>query len=191
MRFNVISKLVMLIVIIFFTISTTSAQNGPYIRFSLGVGLDSEFQTLKANMFGYGVKNHAIGWGFKDKYAVFFHDFGADSKIDIGEKYHYIKLDAYGLGFSYRTPKNINFHFSGGYSTLHFSDSYKKQGDFIEEGYAISLGVDKKWVLTKRFDVGIGPVFSFHKFPKYTFTNIGICIWIDFNFFKQNSFQKK
>jgi hypothetical protein len=82
--------------------------------------------------------------------------------------------------------KNINFHVSGAYGTVHFSDSWKKQGDFIEDGYAVALGLDKKWVLSKRFDIGAGPHTFLLKTTKYTFTNFSINFWLDFYLFPQH-----
>ena len=178
-------KLVFILCIIFFSTTNVEAQKGPFLRFSLGPGVMKEYNTINEIGLTIITKNHAIGWGFKNKYAVSFNDFGAFIRKDIGEEYQYINLDAYGLELAYRTQSNINFHVSGGYGTVHFSDSWKKQGDFIEDGYAVSFGIDKKWVLSERFDLGVGPHTFFLKTNNYTFTNFSINFWLDFYLFPQ------
>lgn len=184
-KVTIYNKLLWLACFILLSITYVEAQKGPFLRFSLGPGLMKEYSTINESGFTYVTKNHAIGWGFKDKYAVSVSEFGAFIRKDIGEEYQYINLDAYGLGFAYRTRSNINFHVSGAYGTVHFSDSWKKQGDFIEDGFAAAFGVDKKWVLSGRFDLGAGPLVSFFKTNNYTFTNLSVNFWLDFYLFKQ------
>ena len=180
------NKLLLLICFILLLTTYAEAQKGPFLRFSLGPGFMKEYSTINESGFTIATKNHAIGWGFKDKYAVSFSEFGAFIKKDIGEEYQYINLDAYGLGIAYRTQSNINFHISGAYGTVHFSDSWKKQGDLIEDdGYAIALGIDKKWLLSKRIDLGVGPHTFFLKTKNHTFTNFGLNFWLDFYLFPQ------
>lgn len=162
-----------------------SAQTGPFLRISLGPGRMKEYRTIDESGFTMVTKNHALGWGFEDKYAVHYSEFGAFIRKDMGKKYQYINLDAYGLGLAYRTPGNINFHLSGAFGTVHFSDSWKKQGDFIEDGYAIAFGLDKRWLLSKRIDLGIGPHTFFLKTENYTFTNFSLNFWLDFYLFPQ------
>lgn len=162
-----------------------NAQEGPFLRISLGPGILTEYTSINESGFTYVAKNHAIGWGFNDKYAVYFSEFGAFTKKDIGEEYQFINLDAYGLGLAYNLENNISFHASGGYGTVHFSDSWKKQGNFMEDGYAIALGVNKKWGLTKRIDLGVGPLISYFKTENYTFTNFSVNFWLDIFLFKQ------
>jgi len=178
-------KLTFLVSIFLFLTTNIKAQNGPFLRFSLGPGFLTEYSTINGSGFTYTAKNHAIGWGFNDKYAVYYSEFGAFTRKDIGEEYRFINLDAYGLGLSYNLESNISFHASGAYGTVHFSDSWKKQGDFIQDGYAIAFGVDKKWGLAKRIDLGVGPLISYFKTENYTFTNFSVNFWLDIFLFKQ------
>jgi hypothetical protein len=178
-------KFVLLSFFVSLSITYVNAQTGPFLRFSLGPGFTNEYSTINDLGFIIAAKNHAAGWGFKDKYAVYYSEFGAFIRKDIGEKYQFINLDAYGLGFAYRTQSNINYYISGAYGTVHFSDNWKKQGDKIENGYALAFGVDKKWVLSKRFDLGVGPLMSFFKTNNYIFTNLSVNFWLDFYLFKQ------
>jgi len=166
-------------------ITNVNAQEGPFLRISLGPGILTEYNSINESGFTYAAKNHAIGWGFNDKYAVYFSEFGASTKIDLGEEYQFLNLDAYGLGLAYNLENNISFHAQGGYGTVHFSDSWKKQGNFMEDGFAIALGVNKKWELTKRIDLGVGPLISYFKTENYTFTNFSVNFWLDIFLFKQ------
>jgi len=180
-----IQKMLFLNCIAVFTSFNMLAQKGPFVRLSLGAGVMKEYSLINEAGFAMVTKNHAIGWGFQDKYAVSFSEFGAFIRKDIGMDYQYINLDAYGLGLAYRTPNNINFHISGAYGTVHFSDNWKKQGDFIEDGYALSLGIDKKWLLTDRIDLGVGPHMFFLTTENHTFSNFSINFWLDFHLFLQ------
>lgn len=178
-------KILLLTCFLTIIVAKANAQEGPFLRFSLGPGFLTEYSSINASGFTYAAKNHAIGWGFNDKYAVYYSEFGASTKIDIGEEYQFLNLDAYGLGLSCNLENNISFHASGAYGTVHFSDSWKKQGDFMEDGYAIALGANKKWGLTKRIDLGVGPLISYFKTENYTFTNFSINFWLDIFLLKQ------
>jgi hypothetical protein len=178
-------KIFYIFCLIFISSINIMAQKGPFLRFSLGPGIMKEYSTINESGFTIVTKNHSIGWGFEDKYAVSFSEFGAFIRKDIGEKYQYINLDAYGIGLAYRTPGNINFHLSGAYGTVHFSDSWNKQGDYMEDGYAVGFGIDKKWLISKRIDLGVGPHTFFLQTNNYTFTNFSLNFWLDFYLFPQ------
>ena len=91
-------KLIALLIGIFLQTVNVEAQNGPYLRFSLGPGSLNEYQTLDDNGLTHGTKNHAIGWGFQDKYTLFFNEFGASSHVSVSDQYQYINTDVYGIG---------------------------------------------------------------------------------------------
>ena len=164
-------KLILLFGILLIFSDVVTAQKGPFLRFSLGPGVMNEYSSIKGAGFNMAAKNHAIGWGFNDKYALYYSEFGAFVRKDIGNVYQYINLDAYGLGLAYSLSCHISVHVSGAYGTIHFSDSWKKQGDFIEDGNALAFGADKKWLLSKRIDLGVGPLLSFFKASGYIFIN--------------------
>lgn len=178
-------KLLFLIFLIVISIISVNAQKGPYLRFSLGPGVLNEYKALNNNGLTHVTKNHAIGWGFNDKYTIFFSEFGSASSFDVSEKYQYINTDVYGIGVGYRLPFNINFCLSGGYATLHFSDSWKTQGDHIENGYGLAFALDKKWLIGKHFTIGAGPHFSFYNYENYTLTNVSINILLTAYLIKQ------
>lgn len=178
-------KSVMLFCCMFLSSANVLAQEGPFLRISLGPGVMTEYSTLHESGLTIAAKNHAIGWGFDNSYAVSFSEFGAFVRNDVGEKYRYINLDAYGIGAAFRTEGNINFHAVGGYGTVHFSDSWAGQGDFIEDGYAVAFGVDKRWLLSSRIDLGVGPLVFFLNTPNYTFTDISLNFWFNVYLFPQ------
>ena len=101
-------------------VTSVSAQKGLFIKFSLGPGYTTEYSNINNSGFSIATKNHAIGWGITDKFAVQFGEFGGLSKQKVGE-YNYINLDAFGLGFSYRTPVDIKISVLGAYSMVSFA----------------------------------------------------------------------
>jgi hypothetical protein len=62
-----------LICFVLFSITYVEAQKGPFLRFSLGPGFMIEYSTINDPGFTIATKNHAIGWGFKDKYAAILY----------------------------------------------------------------------------------------------------------------------
>ena len=80
-------KVVVLSCFIFFSTANVNAQKGFFIKFSLGLGYTTEYSNINGSGFAIATKNHAIGWGINDKYAVFINDPGALAKKNIGEKY--------------------------------------------------------------------------------------------------------
>ncbi len=161
------------------------AQEGPFLRFSLGPGIMKEFNTIHESGLTIIAKNHAVGWGFADKYAVSYSEFGGLIKKEIGGTYRYINLDAYGIGLAYRTTNHVGFHLSGAYGTVHFSDTWKRQGDYMEDGYAVGLGSNKQWLLSKRIGLGAGPHVFYLKTNNYVFTNVSFNFWLEFYLFPQ------
>lgn len=65
-------------------------------------------------------QNHAIGLGITEKFALQIGEFGGLIKQEVSD-YNYINLDAYGLGFSYRTPIDIKISVLGAYSKVSFA----------------------------------------------------------------------
>lgn len=107
------NQLVLLICLIIFSTTYANAQKGLFVKFSLGPGYTTEYSTINGSGISIATKNHAIGWGITDKFAIQIGEFGGLNKLKVGE-YNYINLDAFGLGFSYRTPIDIKISFFGG-----------------------------------------------------------------------------
>jgi hypothetical protein len=171
--------------VVFLLSGSLMAQNGPFLRFSVGPGIMNEFNSIKGSGFTMVAKNHAIGWGFENKYAVSYSEFGAFVRKSIGEGVRYINLDAYGLGFACHTQNHFSFQLSGAYGTVHFSDRWNKQGDYIEDGFAAALGAGRNWLLSRRIDLGAGPQAFILKTETYSFTDISFNLWLDLYLFPQ------
>ncbi len=86
--------------IIISQIATLDAQEGLFVKFSLGQGYTREYSKITDSGLSIATKNHAVGWGISDKFAIQIGEFGGLNKLKVGE-YNYINLDAFGLGFSF------------------------------------------------------------------------------------------
>lgn len=161
------------------------AQKGPFLKISVGPGIMNEYKTIHGSGFTMVAKNHAIGWGFENKCAVSYSEFGAFVRKNTGAKDRYVNLDAYGMGLSVRARKNFSCQLSAAYGTVHFSDRWNKQGDFIEDGYAAAFGAGRNWLLSKRIEVGAGPQAFVLKTKTYLFTDFSFNLWLDLYLFPQ------
>lgn len=124
----------------------------------------------------FGTKNHAIGWGITDDFAIQIGEFGSLIKQKVGE-YNYINTDAFGLGFSYRTPIDLKVAMNFTYAEVHFAYKGTDQlGDYKGNGYGMNLSVDKEWLLGNKWGVRIGPQFYWMEFKKsnYRFLNASV-----------------
>ena len=172
---NVFRKLV----IAFFILSQISmldAQEGLFVKFSLGPGYTREYSNINDSGLSIATKNHAIGWGITEKFAVQIGEFGGLNKVKVGE-YNYINLDAVGLGFSYRTPQDIKISVLGALSKVSLAKEWSEPfGDDGGTGYGINMSIDKEWFVAKRWGLRIGPQLFWLKIIEtdYTFSNVSI-----------------
>ena len=152
------------------------AHDGLFIRFSIGPGYYTEQSSLNESGFATPAKNHAIGWGFHQKFALQISDFGGLIKNAVGE-YNYINLDALGLGLTYYMPFNTSVTLSGAQGKVTFARNWwENTNDGKETGYAINISLDKEWLIAKRWGVGIGShgfLFKTNKI-EYEFIQFGI-----------------
>lgn len=152
MRFNIPT----IIIATFVSAICAEAHDGFFVRFSVGSGYYAERSSINESGFTTPAKNHAIGWGFHEKYALQISDFGALIKNTVGE-YNYISLDALGLGLKYYLPLNTSVTLSVGQGIVTFAQNWWKiTDDGKETGYAINISLDKEWYIAKRWSVGIG-----------------------------------
>jgi len=147
---------VFLLTCILFAIPThADTNNGLFLKFCLGPGITYESSSVHDAGLVLAGKNHAIGWAFKDKYAIYYNEFGGLIRKTV-DGYNYINTDAYGLGFSYKTSFHLLMSFSVAYSTVHFDHKWylanteKTRG----AGYGCNLGLGKDFKLSKRFFLG-------------------------------------
>jgi hypothetical protein len=180
LRFNIW----LIILIILLAAVYTQAHDGLFVRFSVGLGYYGELSQLDESGFVTPAKNHALGWGFKQKYAVQISDFGGLISNHVGE-YDYINLDALGLGFTYYLPDNISATFSVGQGKVTFAKNWWEITDDGEEtGYALNLSVDKEWIIAKHWGLGLGAHGFYFKTNDidYEFLQFGINAAINFYF---------
>ncbi len=170
------NKIIITVLLIMSVGSSIFAQKGLFIKFSLGPGYTTEYSTIKGSGFSIATKNHAIGWGITDKFAVQIGEFGGLNKQKVGD-YNYINLDAFGLGFSYRTPLDIKISVLGAYSKVSFAKKWSEAtGDDGGNGYGINMSIDKEWFIAKRWGIRVGPQFFWLKTidTDYKFFNASI-----------------
>jgi hypothetical protein len=149
------NSLLLSFIIIFFAVYA-EAHNGLFIRFSIGPGYYTEQSGLNESGLMIPAKNHAIGWGFHQKFALQINDFGGLIKNTVGE-YNYINLDALGLGLTYYMPLNTSVTLSVGQGKVTFARHWwEVSDDGKETGYAINISLDKEWLIAKRWGVGMG-----------------------------------
>jgi hypothetical protein len=183
MEKNMSKKILIFLSLIIISASYAKAQNGLFLRFSVGPGVMKEYSSIKGTGLTIVTKNHAVGWGFNDKFAIYVSEFGGLIKKQYGE-YNYINLDAYGLGFTYRAPLNIYANLSGAYGRVAFAHKWSEpEGDFKGGGYGIKFGLDKKWMLSKRWNFGLGPQAFFLKTKNdsFKFMNFSLNFFIEFH----------
>ncbi len=99
-------------VILIFT-GYSEAHEGIFLRFSVGSGFYVEQSSLNQSGIPTPAKNHALGWGFNEKFSIQISDFGGLPKNKAGE-YDYINLDALGLGLTYYMPHITSVTLSSG-----------------------------------------------------------------------------
>ncbi len=173
---TICNKLVLFICLIFFSTTSVNAQKGLFVKFSLGSGYTKEYSNINGSGFSIATKNHAIGWGFTDKFAIQIGEFGGLNKLKVGE-YNYINLDAFGLGFCYQTPIDIKISVLGAYSKVSFAKKWSEAlGDDGGNGYGINMSIDKEWFPAKRLGIRVGPQLFWLKTREtdYTFFNVSI-----------------
>ena len=173
---TICNKLVLFFYFILFSTTYVNAQKGLFMKFSIGPGFTTEYSNINSSGFSIVTKNHAIGWGITDKFALQIGEFGGLNKQKVGD-YNYINLDAFGLGFSYRTPIDIKISVLGAYSKVSFAKEWSQTfGDDGGNGYGINMSIDKEWFIAKRWGVRVGPQLFWLKTIEtdYKFFNVSI-----------------
>ena len=167
-------RYLVLLISIFILTNFAQAHDGIFIRFSLGPGLMYENSSINELGFILPAKNHALGYGFKEKYALYISDFGGLVHKKVGE-YNYINLDAVGLGFTSYISSNISLSFSVAQGEVAFAKKWTEAtGKDKEKGIALGLSADKEWIVSKHFSFCLSTVSSFFKTKKYEFSTFSI-----------------
>ena len=176
MKYIIHIRLLLIVGLMFFSITYVNAQKGLFIKFSLGPGYTTEYSNINSSVFSIMTKNHAIGWGITDNFAVQIGEFGGLNKKQVGD-YNYINLDVFGLGFSYRTPIDLKISVIGGYGIVSFAKKWSESfGDDGGNGYGINMSIDKEWFIAKRWGLRVGPQLFWLKTTDtgYNFFNISL-----------------
>jgi len=184
---------IVIICFMFFSATSTKAQKGLFGKFSLGVGYSTEVSSIKKSGLNLISKNHAIGWGITDKFAVKIGEFGGLFKVNTG-KYNFINLDAYGVGASYKLPFDIKISSLLAYGTVSFAKKwYTPTGDKGGQGYGANLSIEKEWFIARHWGVRVGPQFFWIKTVDtgYNFFNASINASIVFYLTPLKGFEAK
>jgi hypothetical protein len=169
-------RLVLIICSIILLGKNADAQKGLFVKFSLGPGFTTEYSKINGSGIAIATKNHSIGWGITDKFALQIGEFGSLIKQKVNG-YNYINTDAIGLGFIYRTPIDLKISFIGAYSKVSFAEKWSQAfGDDGGNGYGINTTIYKEWFVAKRWGIGLGPQIYWIKTMNtdYEFLNVSI-----------------
>lgn len=150
-------KISILFALLIFININVNAQDGLFIKFSLGPGITTEYSKINSSGFAIATKNHAIGWGFSDDFAIQIGEFGSLNKQSVGD-YKYINLDAFGIGFSYKFENELKISMLGAYTKVSFAHNWwEAGGDDGGSGFGMNISLDKEWFISKRWGLRVGP----------------------------------
>ena len=169
-------KIAPLLCMIIFSTTQVNAQEGLFAKISIGSGYTTEYSNINGTAKSIVTKNHTIGWGITDDFAVQIGEFGGLNKKTVGE-FDYINLDAVGLGFVYRAPIGIKISALGGYAKVSFAKEWTESfGEDGGDGYGINMSIDKEWFIAKKWGARIGPQFYWLKTTEtdYKFYNVSV-----------------
>ena len=97
------NKLLIAFCFICISITYVEAHEGLFVKMSVGPGLMLENSRINGSGFTIVTKNHAIGWGLNEKYALFIGEFGGLINKKVGE-YNFINFSINVMGTFYLTP---------------------------------------------------------------------------------------
>ena len=150
------TKAMVLFVITGIAAAFTEAHEGLFLKFSVGPGIMIENAGINTSGLTIAAKNHAVGWAFNGKFALFIGEFGGLLKKNFGE-YRYINLDAFGPGCTWYLPYNIQLSVSGGYGQAAFAHTWTEATGAVKgKGYGINMSLEKEWMVLKRVGLGTG-----------------------------------
>lgn len=174
--FNLCNKLILLFLLILFISFQVNAQKGLFVKFSVGPGFTTEYSNINKTGFSIVTKNHSVGWGITDNFALQIGEFGGLNKLKTGT-YDYINLDAYGIGFCYKTPVDLKVSILVAYSKVSLAHKWSEaKGDDGGNGFGFNMSVDKEWFFAKRIGIRVGPQMFWLKTSNsnYKFFNLSI-----------------
>lgn len=164
--------------VFFFLVAPTSvaAQKGLFVRFAVGPGVSVGTASIKGTSPVLVTKDHALGYGITDRFAVQVADFGGLIRKKVAD-HDYINLDGLGLGCTVSLPGGTLVSLSAGRGQVTFAHRWwEATGDGKDEGVAITASVRREWLIARRWALGVGAPASFVRTSgdDYTFFNVGI-----------------
>ena len=151
--------------------ASASAREGLFLRLALGPGVAVEASRPAGARFALAAKDHAIGYGFTDRFAVQVADFGALVRRKVGT-FDYVNLDGLGPGLTVCGPRNTLVSIAAGYGAVTFAHKWAEAtGTHKDEGFAIGASLRREWPVARRCALGFGTqACSFRSFgDDYTF----------------------
>ena len=153
-----------------------AAQQGLFARFAVGPGVSVGTASIKGTSPVLVTKDHALGYGITDRFAVHEADFGGLIRKKVGD-YEYINLDGLGLGCTVFLPHSTLVSLSAGHGQVTFAHHWwEATGDGKNEGVAVIASVRREWLIARRWALGVGAPATFFRTSgdDYTFFNVGI-----------------
>jgi hypothetical protein len=159
-----------------------AAQEGLFVRFTLGSGAAAEASVLHGGMLSLAAKNHAIGYGLSDRFAIQLSEYGGLMRKSVGP-YRYINVDVTALGATWFLPGDVNVSLAAGYGQVAFARNwYTAVGENRDGGIALGAAIRKEWPVARHWAWGLGlPVYVVHTFDDgYTFVGLGVAASVSF-----------
>ncbi len=170
------TRMAVLIFLVFFSLAESHAQKGLFVKISMGSGYIQENTGLKKAGWSLVTKNHAIGYGITDKFALQVGELGGLVKMKVKE-YDFVNINGFGVGFNYRIRKDINWSVLGASGSVAFAKKWTDpSGDSAGKGYGFNMSLDKEWFLGNRWGLRLGPHFFWFKTTdsSYQFFDAGL-----------------
>ena len=149
---------------------SAAAREGLFLRFGLGPGVVVEGGPVQGTVLALPAKDHAIGYGLTEHFAVQLADFGALVYQQVGE-YEYLNLDGLGPGVTVFLPRNALVSLSAGYGAVGFARKWwEATGSDKHGGIAISASARKEWPLSRKWALGVGGQACFFRTSRADYT---------------------
>jgi len=141
--------------------ATARARPGLFLRLGLGPGIAVETAQIHGAGLALVSKEHQIGYGFTDDFALWVGEIGALIQQKVGT-YDYVNVDGIVLGGTIFMPHDILVSPSAGYGRVAFAKEWTEpMGDNLDDGLAFGLSAKREWYLGSYFAVAAGVVSTY------------------------------
>mgnify|MGYP001365211087 CR=1 FL=1 len=149
---------------------TAQAREGFFLRLGIGPGLAVESSQIKGTGLALVAKEHQIGYGITDRYALWIGEIGALIKQKVGT-YDYVNVDGIVVGGTVTLPHDFLISISAGYARVAFAQKWTEpMGDNLDDGLALGLSAKHEWAMGSRFALSTGVVAGFYRTFKDNYT---------------------